>query len=71
MASYTRLLELLNTVEGESGDRASYFEARGAKNTQRLFEAGRTNSSRSSTAGRKTPPTGAPAIKRSRRSSET
>jgi hypothetical protein len=40
MASYTRLLELLYTVEGGGRDRAAYFEARGAKNAQRLFEAG-------------------------------
>jgi len=40
MASYTRLLELLYAVEGHGQDRERYFEQRGARNAQRLFEAG-------------------------------
>lgn len=40
MASYTRLLELLYATEGAGLDRERYFEQRGAKNAQRLFDAG-------------------------------
>lgn len=40
MASYTRLLELLYAVEADGQDRQRYFEGRGEKNAQRLFEAG-------------------------------
>jgi len=40
MASYTRLLELLYTIDGGGLDRETFFDQRGRKNAERLMDAG-------------------------------